>query len=76
MANRKSQTDGHEPSVVTEDSPDVPDDIPEKHHEQARELKMQLMVLEARLESANFEDKEAYRRKINEKRGELDLLRE
>jgi hypothetical protein len=58
------------------DDPDLPDDIPEKHREQARELQLQLMVLEARLESANFEDKEAFRRKINEKRGELDRLRE
>jgi hypothetical protein len=74
--NRKSQTRGVEPSAVPDDPPEVPDDIPERHREQARELQMQLLVLEARLESANFEDKEAYRRKINEKRGELDSLRE
>ena len=55
---------------------EIPEEIPEKHHERARELQLQLVVLEARLESANFEDKEAYRRKINEKRGELDALRE
>jgi len=36
---------------------------------------LQLFALEARLESANFENKEAYRRKINEKRGELEALK-
>jgi hypothetical protein len=61
---------------MTDEFPrDPPEDIPEKHRERAREIQMQLVVLEARLESANFEDKEAYRRKINEKRGELDMLR-
>jgi hypothetical protein len=55
---------------------EVPEDIPERHRERARELQLQLVVLEARLDNANFENKEAYRRKINEKRGELDGLRE
>ena len=55
---------------------DPPADVPEQHRERARELQLQLVVLEARLESANFEDKAAYRRRINEKRGELDGLRE
>ncbi len=54
---------------------ELPDDIPEKYRERARELQYQILLLEARLESANFEDKEAYRRKLNEKRGEFDLLR-
>ena len=53
---------------------EFPADVPEKHRERARELQLQLFALEARLESANFENKEAYRRKINEKRGELERL--
>lgn len=52
-----------------------PDDVPAEHRDRARELQMQLVVLEAQLESANFENKAAYRRKINEKRDELDDLR-
>ncbi|MFQ3318084.1 MAG: hypothetical protein ACI80F_000131 [Natronomonas sp.] len=52
-----------------------PSDIPPKHHDRARELQVELMVLEARLESANFEDKEAYRRAIREREEELDELR-
>jgi hypothetical protein len=49
--------------------------VPEEDRERARELQLQLFALEARLESANFENKEAYRRKINEKRGELEALK-
>ncbi|MEF8812336.1 MAG: hypothetical protein V5A55_00725 [Halovenus sp.] len=52
-----------------------PEDVPEEHRERARELQFQLLALEAQLESANFENKEAYRRKINEKRGELQQLK-
>ena len=52
-----------------------PADVPPKHHERARELQVELFVLEARLESANFEDEEAYRRAINERETELDELR-
>jgi hypothetical protein len=52
-----------------------PADVPPEHHERARELQVELFVLEARLESANFEDKEAYRRAINERETELDELR-
>jgi len=52
-----------------------PADVPEKHRERARELQFQLLALEAQLESANFENEEAYRRKINEKRGELEGLK-
>jgi hypothetical protein len=52
-----------------------PDDVPPEHTERARELQLELLVLEARLESANFEDKEAYRRAIRERREELDDLR-
>jgi hypothetical protein len=49
--------------------------VPPEHHERARELQVELFVLEGRLESANFEDREAYRRAINERRAELDELR-
>ncbi|PSQ36680.1 hypothetical protein BRD05_02290 [Halobacteriales archaeon QS_9_70_65] len=52
-----------------------PADVPPEHHERARELQVELFVLEARLESANFEDEEAYRRAINERETELDELR-
>ena len=52
-----------------------PADVPPEHYERARELQVELFVLEARLESANFEDKEAYRRAINERETELDELR-
>ncbi|MEF8915653.1 hypothetical protein [Natronomonas sp.] len=52
-----------------------PEDVPSEHIERARELQLELLVLEARLESANFEDKEAYRRAIRERREELDDLR-
>ncbi len=62
---------------MSEDFPDeLPEGIPEEHAEAARELQMQLLVLEAQLDSANFENKEAYRRKINEKEGELDALKD
>jgi hypothetical protein len=54
--------------------PTEPGDVPEEHRGRARELRLQLLVLEAQLENANFENREAYRRKINEKRGELDAL--
>lgn len=54
---------------------DPPEAVPEEYREQARELQFQLLVLEAQLESANFENEEAYRRKINEKRGELEALK-
>lgn len=53
----------------------LPAEIPEEHEQRARELQYQLFILEARLEGANFENKEAYRRKINEKRGELEQLK-
>ena len=49
--------------------------MPPEHRESARELQLELLVLEARLESANFEDEEAYRRAINEREAELDELR-
>lgn len=53
-----------------------PEDVPPEHRERARTLQIELVVLEARLENANFEDEEAYRRAINERRSELDGLRE
>lgn len=53
-----------------------PDGVPPEHHERARELQIELLVLEARLESANFEDEEAYRRAIRERERELEALRD
>jgi len=53
-----------------------PTDVPDEHGERAQELQMKLLVLEAQLESANFENKAAYRRKITQKRAELDSLRQ
>jgi hypothetical protein len=61
---------------MSEDLPeDLPDGIPEAEAERARTLQMQLFTLRAQLESANFENKEAYRRKINKKEGELQALK-
>jgi hypothetical protein len=61
--------------MVEEYPREPPEDVPPKHHDRARELQLELLVLVARLESANFEDKEAYRRAIRERRDELDDLR-
>jgi hypothetical protein len=62
---------------MSEEYPKAPPaDVPPQHHERGRELQIQLTVLEARLETANFENKEAYRRAIAERREELDSLRE
>lgn len=55
---------------------EAPDGVPPEHEERARELQLELLVLEARLESANFEDKEAFRRAINEREDELESLRD
>jgi len=64
-------------SGVTEGYPKrPPEDVPPEHRERARELQLELLVLEARLEAANFEDEEAFRRAIDERRSELDSLRE
>jgi len=52
-----------------------PEDVPDEHRDRARELQLQLLVLEAQLDNANFENKEAYRRKIKEKRSALDELK-
>lgn len=61
---------------MSDEFPSEPlEDVPEEHRARAQELRYQLFVLEARLENANFENKEAYRRKINEKRGELEQLK-
>ena len=54
---------------------ELPEGIPEEDSERARKLQYQLFVLEAKLENTNFENEEAYRRQINEKRGELEQLR-
>ncbi|WP_299236322.1 hypothetical protein [Natronomonas sp.] len=62
---------------MTEEYPKTPPpDVPPEHRDRARELQIELTVLEARLEAANFEDKEAYRRAIKERRQELDSLRD
>ena len=62
---------------MSEEFPDdLPDGIPEEHADEARQLQMQLFALRAQLKSANFENEEAYRRKINEKEGKLEALRE
>lgn len=53
-----------------------PDDVPAEHRDRARELQLQLVVLEAQLQSANFENKAAYRRTMTEKREQLDALRQ
>lgn len=50
------------------------DEIPEKARKRTRELQAEIFLLEARLSNAKFEDKEAYRRALNERRGELHLL--
>lgn len=62
---------------MTEEYPKAPPaDVPPEHRDRARELQIELTVLEARLEAANFEDKEAYRRAIKQRRRELDSLRD
>jgi hypothetical protein len=53
-----------------------PEDVPDEHSDRARELQLQLLALDAQLESANFENREAYRRKIAEKQRELEALRQ
>ncbi len=53
-----------------------PEDVPPERRERARKLQLELLVLEARLEAANFEDEEAFRRAIDERRSELDSLRD
>jgi len=61
---------------VTDEYPKAPpEDVPPEHHERARELQIELVVLEARLDGANFENREAYRRAIREREAELDSLR-
>ena len=53
-----------------------PEGVPPERRERARKLQLELLVLEARLEAANFEDEEAFRRAIDERRSELDSLRD
>lgn len=63
-------------SDVSDEYPKAPpEDVPPEHHERARELQIELVVLKARLDGANFENREAYRRAIQERRAELDSLR-
>ncbi len=62
---------------MTGDRPtELPAEIPEKDRQRAWELQAEIFLLEARLSNARFEDKEAYRRALNERRGELNLLRQ
>jgi hypothetical protein len=53
-----------------------PDADPEALRSRARRLTTQLRVLRMRAESANFEDREAYRRAITEKEAEIARLEE
>ena len=55
---------------------DTDTDDPEALASRARKLKTQLRVLRMRAESANFEDREAYRRAIKEKEAEIARLEE
>jgi cell division protein ZapA (FtsZ GTPase activity inhibitor) len=64
-------------SVSDEDGDiDTDADDPEALASRARTLKTQLRVLRMRAESANFEDREAYRRAITEKEAEIARLEE
>jgi len=56
---------------VTDTDPD-----PETLRSRARKLTTQLRVLRMRAESANFEDREAYRRAITETEAEIARLEE
>lgn len=58
------------------DSDSDPDPDPEALRSRARKLTTQLRVLRMRAESANFEDREAYRRAIGEKEAEIARLEE
>lgn len=63
-------------SPVSDEYPKtLPNDIDPEHRDRARTVQLELLVLEARLDAANFEDKEAYRRAIDERRTELDSFR-
>lgn len=71
---------------MTDEDADAPDDEdaidaddaddPEALASQARELKTQLRILRIRAETANFENREAYRRAIKEKEAEIVRLEE
>ena len=64
-------------SVSDEDGDiDTDADDPEALASRARTLKTQLRVLRMRAESANFEDREAYRRAITGKEAEIARLEE
>jgi hypothetical protein len=60
--------------VSDEDAIDTDD--PEALRSRARTLKTRLRVLRMRAESANFENREAYRRAIREKETEIAELEE
>lgn len=49
--------------------------VPPERRDRAETLRAELLVLEARLETATFDEREAYRRAIDERRSELDDLR-
>jgi hypothetical protein len=61
-------------TVSDEDAIDTDD--PEALEARARRLKTRLRILRMRAESANFEDREAYRRAIGEKEAEIEELEE
>ncbi|MFC7227926.1 hypothetical protein N0B31_10980 [Salinirubellus salinus] len=58
------------------DEEDIDTDDPAALRSRSRELKTQLRVLRMRAESANFEDREAYRRAIKEREAEITRLEE
>ncbi|CAI49285.1 uncharacterized protein NP_2388A [Natronomonas pharaonis DSM 2160] len=53
---------------------EAPAGVPPEDRERARELQHELVVLKARLESATFDQQEAYRRAIRDRREELRSL--
>lgn len=61
---------------MTDDDGDTDTDDPEAIAARVRKLKTRLRVLRMRAESANFENREAYRRAIKEKEAEISRLEE
>jgi hypothetical protein len=60
--------------VSDEDAVDTDD--PDAIRSRVRELKTRLRILRMRAESANFENREAYRRAIKGKEAEIEQLEE
>jgi len=61
---------------VSDEDTDTDVDDPEALASRTRTLKIRLRVLRMRAESANFENREAYRRAIEEKEAEIAELEE